>query len=81
MMNVWVQLIWITICATESFLYSIFKFYLASDEKGKVCSPTKISNEGNNILEFFTKFSAHAPLNVTDLRDPEHVLSFGGQTL
>ena len=56
MMNVWVQLIWITICATESFLYSIFKFYLASDEKGKLCSPTKISNEGNNILEFFTKF-------------------------
>ena len=56
MMNVWVQLIWITIVAIESFLYSIFKLYLASDKRGEVCAPTIISNEGNNILEFFTKF-------------------------
>ena len=52
MKNVWVQLIMITICAVESFLYSLFKFYLADDE----CQPTKISQEGDSILQFFTKF-------------------------
>ena len=52
MKNIWFLLIWLTVVAVESFLYSIFSFYLSGD----MCEPEHISQAADSFIEFIDRF-------------------------
>lgn len=56
MKNVWMLLIWITVVAIESFLYSILELYLT----GQRCEPIHVSQSTSDFFKFLDRFCGYS---------------------
>ena len=52
MRNIWFLLIWLSVVAFESFLFSLLTYYLS----GELCEPSHVKREVASLLEFIDRF-------------------------
>ena len=52
MRNIWIQLSFISVASIETFLYSIFRYYMT----GEHCVPIHTSSSVNSWIEFLNRF-------------------------
>lgn len=52
MRNIWFLLIWLSVVAFESFLFSLLTYYLS----GENCEPIHVKEEVDSFLEFIDRF-------------------------